>query len=566
MKRSLLSALTVLLLLPGAGWTQGRPTPQQEPNATSPTQAQQKYQKSMREAKNLVRRGQYEDALAHLDRIEEIGRSIRDYIVLRGTCLRKLGKLDQACRLYREGADARVARGEDPTSMLIELERALREKEDPVAAFAACLELHRLGGGVGIWVRDEIESLIQVDGLGERALGPLREEITARPEADDLRALYVGALYFLGRFEESLHEAILLDRSREARGLFLLEQARQMDEKGVGIPSLAMLSAAVAEGLDAEPLQEAHYLRARALRRLRRPAEAADAYQEAAAMDPKGPLTYVALRDRADLLVRDVGDIEAGAIAFEELIDALESIPQSRRGKILSQARVSLADCHLRLGRYDEASEELERAETEAIDPEPREEAAFQQAEIRFYAGQIEEARAGYDRVVEEFRGGTRVNDALERILLLTRNAETAGLPLAALGQIAYQRRVGSIDRALEIALEAKAVCGNCPAAEDLLTEESLALIDLGRIEEAAVRADTLAAMYADGASAPSVLRAVADAQRARDGTTDRVLARYENLVRLFPESPEAFEVRSLLRELKEIGSRVDRTESGRVG
>ena len=95
-----------------------------------------------------------------------------------------------------------------------------------------------------------------------------------------------------------------------------------------------------------------------------------------------------------------------------------------------------------------------------------------------------------------------------------------------------------------------------------LLREESLSLLELNRIDEAAIRADTLAARYSDGPSAPVVLRAVADRMRAREGETAAVLRRYGDLVVKFPKSHEAFEVRSLLRELR----RSLRDDEGRSG
>jgi tetratricopeptide (TPR) repeat protein len=520
------------------------------------------YSRAIRDAKSLVRLGKYKEALARLDAFREEGKKDRQHLLLRGTCLRKLGRHDEAIALYRMRADSLAAGGEDPTSMLVELERAFREKKDPEGAFAVCLELHRQGGGVGIWVRDEMESLIQADRLGERALEPLRAEILRRPEAADLKELYVGALLFLGRYEESLAEAIQLDRERRANGGVILEQVRWMDERGFGEHALVAIDAAIAEGLEDLRLQEAHYLRARALRRLRRPAEAADAYKLASEIAPRTEHAHVALRDRADLLVRDLGDLAAGEKAYLDLIAVIDPSEGKETGELLATARVSLADCRLRMGRYESAAEVLAHVEREATDAKSREEAAYQQAEIHFYAGSIEQAREGYQRVVDQFVGGPRVNDALDRILLLTRTTEAEGIPLAALGQIAYQRRVDAPARALEIAREASAICGDCAAAEDLLREECLALIDLDRIEEAAGRADTLAVLHPEGGSAPEVLRAVADAMHAREGATDAVKQRYEDLVVRFPRSHEAFEVRTLLREMR-LGAEKGTAPSG---
>jgi tetratricopeptide (TPR) repeat protein len=518
--------------------------------------------RKLRDAQSLLRLGKYDQALTVLGMIKEPDAG--PHIVgLKGTCLRKLGRTDQAIDLYRHEAEARVARGEDAMAMWVELERALREGKRLEEAFELCLEVRRSGGAESGWVRDEMESLIQADGLGERALAPLRREIENRPQDGDLRDLLIQALFFVGRMEESLIEARTLDQARKAHGKVLLNHLRLLEEKARREPALAAADAAIAEGLAGNDLQEALLLKARALRRLHRLPEATDAFQAAVDAAPKGPLAHLALRDRAALFVKDMGDLDRGSAAYEALIAVLEKSPSSENGRLLAQARVALADARLGMGRYEEAAAVLKIVEEQAADPTSREEAAFEQAEIYFYAGKTEEASAGYGRVVKEFAGGTKVNDALERMLLLTRAAEAGPLPLAALGQIAYQRRVGSHERALQVCGEAAAACGDCPAAEDFGEQRAMVLLDLGRIEEAATVADTLAARHADGASAPRVLRAVADRMRDRDGDTEAVLHRYEDLLIRFPKSHEAFEVRSFLEKLRRTGERLVPGEPG---
>ena len=541
---------SLLLPLPGLAQRGGtapppRPAAQEQDGSRSRT---------LRDAHLLVRQGKFEDALSLLAglRPEE---SSTDIVLLQGLCLRKLGRHDDACSLFRKEADALAARGEDPTPILVELERVYRELKDPQAAFGVCLEIHRGGGGAGEWVRDEMESLILADSLGERVVPLLQKEAERRPAAQDLRDLLVGAYLFLGRTDEALAQARALDRSRGAHGRVLMDHLRALDKRGMGQPVLDAADAAIGEGLKDEERQEALLLRAAALRRMKRFPEAVATCQQAAEAKRDGPLASVALRDRADLLVHELKNLDEGAKAYEALIASLEKAPVRERGKLLAQSYVALADCQLRMGRYEAAAEVLQRVEKQAPDTASREDAAFQQAEILFYAGKIDTAQAVYDRVVREFAGGDRVNDALERILLLTRCAGAGDLPLAALGQIAYQRRIGSPARGLEICQEAARACGDCPAAEDLMREQSLFLLDLGRIDEAAVQADTLAKRYADGSGAPALLRAIADRMRERDGESEVVLRRYEDLLTRFPNSHEAFEVRGLLSKLRTSGS-----------
>lgn len=533
--------------------------PVESPPARPPAgrEARQTRDRVLRDAQSLARSKNCEEALKLLDTLEEGGAGDPAAVKLRGDCLRKLRRFEEAQQIYRKEADALTTRGADPTPMLVELERTTRESGDSQKAFAICLEIHRTGA-VEAWVRDEMEALIQADSLGENSVGALREEIARRPQDPDLRSLLIDAFLFLGRDAEALHEAIALDRARTARGTLILEHLHLLNEKRLGAPAIAAADAALAEGLTGEDAQEALYLKAAAQRRMGDLRQAVETYDEAVKADPDGSLAHLALRDRADLLVRDLHDLEAGAAAQEDLIASLEKARPADRGRLLGQALVDLAGTRLRMGRYEEAEAVCRRVEEEAKDPSSKEDAAFLQAEILFYAAKIDDARNAYERVAREFAGGNRVNDSLDRLLLLTRAGDAGPLALAALGQIAYQRRFGDPTRALSICLEAGRQCGGCPAQEDFLREESLLLLDVNRIDEAAVTADTLASRFPKASSPPSVLRAVADRMRERDGKSDTVMHRYEDLLVRFPNSHDAFEVRALLEKLRRPGETVE--------
>lgn len=546
-----------LLLLPGIALSQRGAEPRRpvdlKPAPPSPP-AVTRASSQLRDVQALMRQGRHEEALKQLDAIEasrpaDVPPS--EITSLRGTCLRRLGRLDEARALYRREADAAIDRNEDPMGWLVELERIVREMDDPGGAFRVCLEIHRTGRSPGRWVVDEMESLIQADSLGGQAVDELRAEIGRRPEAQDLRDLLVGALLFLDQPDAALREAIALDRARGSRGLTLLEHLRFLDKKEYGTEALLAADAAVGAGIAGDDLQEGLLLRGHALRRLGRFAEAAADYGKAAETRPKGPMAVLALTTRADVLARNLNDLPAAVAAYEDLIASLQGMPAKERGRMLGQALVSLSDCQLRMGDYEKAAETLRRVEANSTDAAGREEAVFQRAEILFYSGQIDTARAAYGRLVREYAGGERVNDALDRILLLTRNADAGALPLAGLGQIALQRRLSSPSRALEVCAEAAAACGDCVAAEDFLREESLLLVDLGRLDEAAARADTLAARYPESAASPSVLRAVADGMRLRHGPTEAVQRRYEDLLMKYPKSHDAMEVRSMLEKMR---------------
>lgn len=553
-----IAALLLLLFLAshdGAAAQRGSGVPANPQPPAAQAGEIQRQKRLIREAQLLIRDGKHEEALARLSEGNLTGQHAEAAKLLRGTCLRKLGRFGEARALYQGEIDACRERGEDPTPMLVELQRASREAGDAKAAFDLCLEIDRGGAAHSEWVRDELESLIVADSAGNWVVPALRKEIRTRPEAQNLPELLISSLLSFGKDAEALEEARALDRAREGRGLALLEQLRRIAQKGTEAQVVAFAEAAVAAGLGDDPAQEALYLKASALRRAGRHREAVAAFDDAVKASPEGALARMSLKDRADVLVRDLRDFESGAAAQEDLIAVLEKTRGSERGRLLGQALVALAETRLRMGRYEDVVAVCKRIEDIAADPVSREEAAFQQAEVLFYAGKIEEAQGGYERMTRDFAGGDRVNDALERLLLLSRVGEAGAVPLAALGQIAYQRRIGQHSRALEICEEASRACDGCEAAQDILREEGLSLLDLGRLEEAAARADTLAARYPDGGMAAGVLRAVADRMRERDGESEAVIRRYEDLLVRFPRSYEALEVRSLLQKLRRTGS-----------
>ena len=106
-----------------------RPTPPvKRPPAESKNPEDVEYRRILRDAKNLMRRGKYEETMARLDMLPSERRSEEEPVRLRGTSLRKLGRFEEACNLYRREADRLAASGHKKTPMLIELERALREK------------------------------------------------------------------------------------------------------------------------------------------------------------------------------------------------------------------------------------------------------------------------------------------------------------------------------------------------------------------------------------------------------------------------------------------------------
>jgi tetratricopeptide (TPR) repeat protein len=557
--RPVILVLGVLLVAGGAipARSQSVP-PASPPRSTSPADgspaARSERLRIVRDVQMLIRQGKYEDALARLKEVPADETGGDDVVMLRGLCLRKLGRFDEVATLFRGQADAIAARGGDPIPILIELERAYRESKDPERAFGVCLEIHRTNAAANPWILDEIESLVHADSLSGRVVTALQKEIESRPDAQDLRDMIVGAYVFLGRTGDALREARDLDRARGAHGRLLLEHVRLLARKEMGQPVVEAADLALAEGLKGDDAQEALLMRADGLRRAKRFTEAAEAYAKAAAERPEGPLARLAFRNRAEMTVQDLHDVAAGAVAYADLVKSLENAPVKDRGRLMGQALVALSDCQLRLGRYEESAETLKRIEKEAPDATSREEAAYQQAEIFFYSGQADTAQAAYRRVVSGFSGGNRVNDALDRILMLSRCEQAGTVPMAALGQIAYQTRVGSPTRALEICETARRECGTCPAQEDILKEQTGLLIALGKIDEAAATADTAAVLFPVGATSPALLRAVADAMRARDGDTERVIRRYEDLVVRYPKSQEAMETRTLLEKLRRTG------------
>jgi tetratricopeptide (TPR) repeat protein len=162
-----------------------------------------------------------------------------------------------------------------------------------------------------------------------------------------------------------------------------------------------------------------------------------------------------------------------------------------------------MANCDLQLGRLEEAGTLYERMAEQATDPAVRVEAVFQVGEMLFYQGRMEEAETKYYELVDAYPTASWVNDALDRILQIGENADQGGVPLAALAQAEFQRRLGGLHKAISLIDEAIASYPGAAAQDDLLLRKLTYQLDLGEVARAKSTADTLASRLPDSRLAP---------------------------------------------------------------
>lgn len=278
-------------------------------------------------------------------------------------------------------------------------------------------------------------ALVELDRDGLAATGPaielFQQEERISPD-DPVNALYLGmALVAERRFEEALHPLALATRSAPGRLDALLHQGQAL--LGLDRPAEAAdaLENAVAhaanrppESLDATRMERLHYQLALALRRSGRAEEARvhfDAAERYSASSTEGFRNQLAsyLEDRQDAVL-------SGAPAFAGFGTALSGLDPERRRRLALTTATTVARASFNLGvmstqaqRFDRAADRF--AQAAAVAPDlPR--VHYSLGVARFNAGEFEQATAPLSRALEE----TPDDLALKRMLALAwLNAET---------------------------------------------------------------------------------------------------------------------------------------------
>jgi tetratricopeptide (TPR) repeat protein len=216
---------------------------------------------------------------------------------------------------------------------------------------------------------------------------------------------------------------------------------------------------------------------------------------------------------------------------------------------------LKMADCYVRLDRLADAGAVYRRIPGEAFDPEHAEEAAFMVAEVEFFRGRPDSAKALYQTMAETYPRSLRADDAAGRYVLLNKYAALGGgEAVAVLGRLAWGRRVGN---AAVVDSSARFLVERYPGGE-LAAEAHLAQADMAGT--AGDPSAALAHLDAIVNGMPTERRRAEALVRQADilvalGRSEEALGKLETLLADHPASIQAGEARrrveALRRELK---------------
>lgn len=175
----------------------------------------------------------------------------------------------------------------------------------------------------------------------------------------------------------------------------------------------------------------------------------------------------------------------------------------------------------------------------------------FAMAEGSFHAGAFEEATGRYVDFAQRFPRNLRVNQALERMLLIKDGRDFGGAPLQIYARADLMRAEGRADSA-EAALTAG--LAQYPGTR-LRYHFHFALAEIARdkgnhagaVEQALAVADT----SSSSRLAPAALKLAGDETLAAGGPAERASGYYQALLERFPDSPLAPAVRERLLQLR---------------
>lgn len=303
-----------------------------------------------------------------------------------------------------------------------------------------------------------------------------------------------------------------------------------------------------------EPVkEEALYRRAVVLRRMGKPDQSLSALDQAIDSASRSDLAVRSRMAKAEILDHELRRSQDALAAYQDVDRQLQgSQGPGRNEQLRDSVRLAMADCELRLERPAEATRLYQAVADSGSDPQCRADALFQAAEMLFYQGKLKEANEAYFQLTDKYPDQKWTNDALARILLLGEKTDDSGIPVTALAQAEYQRRLGKLDTAFKLVDGALSQYPQSRAADALLAERVKLFLDLGKLPEAQVAADTLAARYPRSLLAPRALLQIADEwMRQPQGEKPAQAVLMEILTR-FPDALEAADARAALQKLKE--------------
>ncbi len=501
-------------------------------------------------SKLLVRDGKTEAGLSLLEELNKKYPGDVRVLQVYSQLLRREGRLEEAVPLYRRAME----NSPEPGVLFQELEGIHRELRQDVEALELCLEYQERFGERGRWVSREIESLILTGRLGDTAVEKIEKALKSREKNSSLYRLRLSALYFAGRSDDALEAARKLDQDRKAQGAEVMAYAALLESKGELADVLPALDVALEMQPEVGLRLELLNRKAQTLRRLRNIDQALAVYDQIVAESPDGALSRKVLEDKAQILDKELKRKSEALEVYSELLTRVTPVKTAEDAKTANRLQLAMADCHLLLERPEKAGEIYQQMADDATDPGVRVEALFQVGEMLFYQGRSDEAEETYYRIVDEYRTSKWTNNALDRILVIGENGDYDGVPLSALAQSSYYRKLGKLERALALVSEAQDGFPDSEAVDNLLFEEASIYLGLGKPEQAHAVAKDLAERYPESTFAPRGLKIVADYYRKQAGGRALALEIYEDVLVRFPTSIETPEVRGRIDELNGRG------------
>jgi tetratricopeptide (TPR) repeat protein len=538
-----------LALLLGAppSWAQTRripvPKPQVEKNRRS-------IDLRLRQARILQNRGE-------LARAEEILRELLQQRPHDPRIVRQLGSVLEAGRRYEEAValyEGEIQAGKNPTLFLMDIASAYQRAGQARKVLETLFRYLELYPGRTRWARDILETMVLRGQMDDETMAYLESEARRR-RSPELLSLAADLYVYADRPAEAIQLLEEADRTREAHGEVLFPLAKVLVSRDRPEEALEVIRRVLALGPNEGLEEEAWLLKARLLRDQGALEEAVAAYEELTQRFPEGFLLRRALMEEAEILKDRLGRLGPAREVLRRLVASLEASGSFRgRSQVLEEAWLSLGECALWEGAWDEAESTFTRVLEEGTVAANRQRAAYLLAEARLYQGDYPGAESAFYAVADSFPGGEWANDALDRILFLQEHALAPGRELGRLLDVQRLRYAGRVDSALALVGELRAAGVDSVLQDDLLAETVLCLLASGQGDSARAVLATWPEAFQDGRLAPRSWFQVARWYETA-GRREEAMELYEDLILRFPDSLEGRRSRIRLEQLREAAS-----------
>ncbi len=417
------------------------------------------------------------------------------------------------------------------------------------------------------YVRNRLSRVLEQEGALPAYIGATERAAAAHPSRRGLREL-LGWLYLeAGDFSRAYTEYAVVDELGEERGRAIFDFA----ERAAGAGAFEVALTAYNEALqhDAAAPITADALLGRARMHIhwgeanRESAydsggnrQAAPSYEAATASlrrflqefpeDSRGPDVLVQMAR----LQRDVFmDLDQATGFTEEIIRRYPGMEAANR------ARLELGRIAVLRNRLDEAHEIFGRLAGTLLLGELAEEARYEQALVRLYRGDIEEAGDLFD-LLDEDASVDVANDALSQRIVLLENTgpDSTNAALRAYAHLLLMQRQRRPEYVLQATDSLLAHYAGHPLADELRFVRAQALREVGRAAAAHTAFAEVALMYPHGPLADQSLFLAAEILELELANPREALEGYTDVLRAHPGTLLASEIRKRIRRLRSNG------------